>query len=116
VPVVWEDRYNLILMPEGCDERTYVFTPPQIGQEFKLVLYALRATRNIDFLDCNVARSSVLWRTTLFTRRRHPERRIWGIGVPVIVVIIIQQVFGFVHCGEGTYIIGTAQYTTKTSV
>jgi len=77
VPVVWENRYDLVLMPECCDERTYVFAPSQVIQKFKLVLYALRTARYIDLLDCNIAMPSVLGRTTLPARRRHPESRIW---------------------------------------
>ena len=55
---VWQDRHNLVLVPEGCDEWTDVFASAQIVQKLQLVLYPHRAARYIDLLDGDVLRSS----------------------------------------------------------
>lgn len=91
---------NLIIMSECSNKGAYGFVAFQVIQELKLILDSHGAACDIDFLD-----SDVMWLSGRLSRgwgfrttSPPPLNRLFG--VPVILIVVVMQVFGFVNGRE----------------
>lgn len=103
MPVIGQYRYNLILIAKGRDEGANGFAQFQVIEQLQFILYPHRTARNIYPLDGNIPRPLLLlsW-LTLFDGWRHPMRCMWRVDVPVVDVVVVVQIFGFIDSRKGT--------------
>ena len=84
-------------------------------KQFQLVLDSRRAARDIYFLDCNVPRSAMRSLVLAIYQRdrrlrsvvsplsewkRRASHCVLRFAIPVILVVVVMQVFSFVNSGE----------------
>ena len=108
---------DLILMSESGDQRANSLASSQVVKKFKFILYPHWATCDVDLLNGNIDRptrrllaltvdkGSGRLRIVLFPpfeRRRRPFRSIIEFYIPVVLIIFVMEVFGFVNCREST--------------
>lgn len=92
---VWQDGYDLVLVTESGDERTDILRVAKVVQQFELVEDAHGRRGDINFLDGDVASAWAVACSLCLWRERHV--------VPVILVLVIEEVFGFVNGREGAW-------------
>jgi hypothetical protein len=97
---------DLVLVSKCCDERAHRFTPSQVMEQLEFVLNPNRAACNIYLLQRHEARLLPPHRFALnappFGGRAGPGVVLGLIkNIPVVPVVVIQQVFCLVYRGEG---------------
>jgi hypothetical protein len=55
-----QDSHNLVLVPEGSDQRTHGPAAPKVMEQLQFILNPQRTAGNVDLLQCNVSRFSPL--------------------------------------------------------
>ena len=108
---------DLILMSESGDQRANSLASSQVVEKFEFILYPHWATCDVNLLNGNIDRptrrllalavdkGSGRLRIVLFPpfeRRRRPFRSVIGFYIPVVLIIFVVEVFGFVNCREST--------------
>lgn len=105
---VGQHCHNLILISKSSDKRADRSTSSKIMEQLELILDPMRTARDVNLLQRNVAALLPSHRLALdaspFGRRCCPAVLLsLAEDVPVIVVVIIQQVLCLVNCGKSPF-------------
>lgn len=101
---------NLIIMSECSNKGAYGFIAFQIIQELKLVLDSHGAACDVDLLD-----SDVMWFSARGwgSRTTSPPPLYRVFGVPIILIVVVVQVFGLIDGRECSYKSSASKYNTE---
>ena len=96
---VWQDGNDLVLVSERCDKWAHCFLVSQIVEKLEFIEDADRATCHVDLLDCDIARFPGLGSRGL-TSRRVPLYAFFLVDIPIVLVLIVVEIFCLVHGRE----------------